>query len=104
VVAVCTCVHETISHRRQDRIAPSRKSTSLLTERWRCPLFAVFAASEPGNECTCRMRRARRRIRRHVRCCYLALPVVLDGMIMSATCRSLGSMSRTSLFASLVYS
>jgi hypothetical protein len=36
--------------------------------------------------------------------CYLALPVVPDGMIMPVTCLSLGSISRTSLFASLVYS
>jgi hypothetical protein len=35
---------------------------------------------------------------------YLALPVVPDGMIMSVTCLSLGLISRTSLFASLVYS
>lgn len=35
---------------------------------------------------------------------YLALPVVPDGMIISVTCLSLGLTSRTSLFASLVYS
>jgi hypothetical protein len=35
---------------------------------------------------------------------YLTLLVVLDGMIISATCLSLGLISRTSSFASLVYS
>jgi hypothetical protein len=99
---------------REDRIAGCCKSTSGST----APLHAsptpeardlrlsrfgcVRPASDPGNERTCRMRRTGRRIRRQAR--YLALPVVPDGMIMSATCLSLGLISRTSLFASLVYS
>jgi hypothetical protein len=49
-----------------------------------------------------RMRRARRRIRLlGSQARYLALPVVLDGMMISATCLSLGLISSTSLFASL---
>lgn len=35
---------------------------------------------------------------------YLALPVVLDGMMISPTCLSFGLISSTSLFASLAYS
>jgi hypothetical protein len=82
--------------------APRRRVLSSYSGSARSPPFAWLRPAPANGRAGCGVRAAASVAKFAVR--YLALPVVPDGMMMSATCLSLGLISRTSLFANLVYS